>query len=85
LAELYNACFQHIQGLTFGQERPDLSEHIDKYLELTACLNDNGFEVDEPTDGTLKTWLVDFRTTYEWDNSEVMQAYKESKAVEKER
>jgi len=84
LAAPYAVCFHHIEGLTFGQERPDLSEQIDEYLELTACLNDKGYDVDEPTAETLMTWLMDFRTTFEWDNPEAMQAYEECTAEEKE-
>jgi len=84
LREPYEACFHHIEGLTFGQDRPDLSEQIDEYLELAECLNDKGYEVDEPTEGTLMTWLTDFRVEFDWDDSEATEAFEECTAEEKE-
>jgi hypothetical protein len=61
-----------------------VSEQIDMYLELAACLNDKGFEVDEPTAELFEQWLIDFRMGFDWDNTEAMQAYEECTAVEKE-
>jgi hypothetical protein len=77
-------CFHHIEGLTFGQDRPDLSEQIDKYIELAACLNDKGYDVDEPKAETLEQWLIDFRMGFDWDDMEAMEAYEECTADEKE-
>ena len=38
LAEPYAACFHHIESLSFGRERQDVSEQIDQFVALATCL-----------------------------------------------
>ena len=36
LAEPYAACYHHIEGLTLGRERVDVSEQVDKFVALAT-------------------------------------------------
>ena len=49
LAKPYAACYHHIEGLTFGRERTDVTEQVDKFLPIASCLRDKGYDVDDPT------------------------------------
>jgi hypothetical protein len=68
-------CEEFLEGFTFEGKNIDRSEQIDDYLELVACLREEGFEIDEPTESTLDTWLTDFKTTFDWDDPDAMGAY----------
>ena len=77
LAEPYAACFHHIEGLTFGRERGDLSEQVDQFVVLATCLRDKGYDVEDPTAETLEQWGVNFRVEFDWDDPAAMEAYEE--------
>jgi hypothetical protein len=77
LAAPYRASSHHLEGLTFGQERENLSEQLVHFVELAACLRDGGYEVDDPTTETPQTWLIKFRVEYDWDDPEAMADYEE--------
>jgi hypothetical protein len=75
LAAPYEACFHHIEGLTFGRERGDLSEQVDQFVVLATCLRGKGYDVDDPTAETLDQWGTDFRVEFDWDDPDAMAAY----------
>jgi hypothetical protein len=77
LAEPYAACSHHLEGLTLGRERGDVSERVDQLVELAACLRDKGYDVDDPTAETLDQWGGDFRVEFDWDDPAAMEAYGE--------
>jgi hypothetical protein len=82
LGQAYEACSEHLEGLTFGRERGDVSERIDQFLALATCLRDKGYDVDDPTAETLQVWLGDFRAEFDWDDSEAMAAYEECSSAD---
>jgi hypothetical protein len=73
--EAYEACGEILEGITFGKERVDMSEVVDQYVALAACLREKGFDVDDPTAETLDIWLTDFKTVLNWDDPDVVEAY----------
>lgn len=75
LGAAYEACAEHIEGLTLGREREDVSERVDELVALATCLRDKGFDVDDPTAETLDQWGVDFRVEFDWDDPEAKGAY----------
>ena len=77
LAAPYGACSQHLEGITWGRERRDVTELIDQSVALATCLRDKGFDVDDPTAETLAQWRVDFRMEFDWDDPAAMEAYQE--------
>ena len=77
LAAPYEACFHHIEGLTFGRERGDMSARVDQMVELATCLRDKGYDVEDPTAETLEQWGADFRVEFDWSDPEAMQAYED--------
>ena len=77
LAEPYAACSHHLEGLTFGRRRADLSERLDEFVALASCLNDKGYDMDEPTAASLDTWLLDFRVEFDWDDQDAVADYEE--------
>jgi hypothetical protein len=82
LAEPYAACSHYLEGLTFGRQRNDVSQQVDKYVALAACLRDKGHDVDDPTAETLMTRLTDFRVEFDWDDPSAMEAYQECSSAD---
>ena len=82
LREPYAACSHHLERLTFGQRRADLSERLDEFVALASCLNDKGYDMDEPTAASLDTWLIDFRVEFDWDDPDAMADYEECSSAE---
>ena len=75
LRPAFEACQQHLEGMTFGRERPDVSEIVDQLIELTSCLRDKGYEVDDPTAEELGQWRGNFRTQFDFDDPDAVEAY----------
>jgi hypothetical protein len=82
LAASYQACAHHLEGLTLGRERSDLSKRVDKFVALATCLRDKGYDVDDPTAETLDQWGIDFRVEFDWDDPEAMAAYEECSSAD---
>ncbi len=82
LEQAYEACSEHLEGITFGRERGDLTEQIDQFLALATCLRDKGYDMDDPTAETLQIWLADFRVEFDWDDPEAMEAYEECNSAD---
>jgi len=70
-------CGVHLEGMTFGRERQDVSEQIDKTVALATCLREKGYDVNDPTAETLDQWLIDFRVEFDWDDPKAKAAYEE--------
>ena len=77
MAAPFEACSHHIEGLSFGRERQDISERIDQFVVLAACLRVAGFDVDDPTTETFDQWGADFRVEFDWDDPDAMAAYED--------
>jgi hypothetical protein len=73
----WEACEEHLVGFTFEKERVDVSEQVDRYVALAACLRDKGYDVDDPTAETLDQWGSDFKTAINWDDSADVADYEE--------
>jgi hypothetical protein len=82
LAAPYEACSQHLEGLSFGRERKDLTERVDQMVELATCLRDKGYDVDDPTAETIDQWGADFRVEFPWDDPAAMEAYEECSSAD---
>ena len=82
LAEPYAACSHHLEGLSFGRERQDVTELVDQMVELAACLREKGYDVDDPTVETLGQWRMDFRVEFPWDDPAAKEAYEECNSGE---
>jgi hypothetical protein len=77
LAEPYAACAHHLEGRSFGRERTDMTERVDQFVIVAACLRDKGYDVDDPTAETLDQWGADFRVEFDWDYPAAKEAYEE--------
>ena len=77
LAAPYEACSHHLEGLTFGRRREDVSEQVDHFVAVATCLRDKGYDVDDPTAETFDQWGADFRVEFDWDDPEAQAAYEE--------
>jgi hypothetical protein len=82
LKEPHAACYHHIESLTFGRERTDVTEQVDKAVTIASCLRDKGFEVDDPTVETFQQWATDFRKEFNWDDPAAKEAYEECSSTE---
>ena len=80
--EPYEACSEHLEGLTFGRGRGDVTERVDQFVALATCLRDKGYDVDDPTAETLQVWLGDFRAEFDWDDPAAMEAYEECSSAD---
>jgi hypothetical protein len=74
-------CGELLEGITFGKERVDMSEVVDQYVALATCLRERGFEVDDPTAETLDIWLTDFKTVFNWEDPDNLEAYQSCAAT----
>lgn len=70
-------CGEHLKGFTFEKERVDVSEEVDQFVALAACLRDKGYDVDEPTAETLDQWGADFKDAINWDDPAAVADYEE--------
>lgn len=77
LGKAYEACSEHLDGLTLGRESEDVSERVDEFVALATCLRDKGYDVDDPTAETLGQWGADFRVDFDWDDPKAQAAYEE--------
>lgn len=75
--EAMEMCGKYLEGLTMGRERQDVSEQVDKLVELATCLREKGYDVEDPTAETLDQWGKDFRVAFDWDDPEAQAAYEE--------
>ena len=73
----YEACAEHLEGFTFEKKRFDVSELVDQYVALAACLRDKGYDVDEPTAETLDELGVGFKESINWDDPAAVADYEE--------
>jgi len=78
----YEACSHHLEGLTFGRGREDVSEQVDTFVALATCLRNKGYDVDDPTAETLDQWGADFRVEFDWDDPKAMAAYEECSSAD---
>ena len=60
-----------------GIKRQDVSEQVDKLVELATCSREKGYDVEDPTAETLDQWGKDFRVAFDWDDPEAQAAYEE--------
>ena len=82
LAAPYAACSHHLEGLTLGRERVDVSEQVDQFVALATCLRDKGYDVDDPTAETLEQWGADFRVEFDWDDPVAKEAYQDCSSAD---
>jgi len=75
LGEIWEECGVHIEGISFGGKREDMSVTVDLYVEVAECLREEGYDYDDPTEGTMKQWFQDFRATFDWNDSDAVEAY----------
>jgi hypothetical protein len=75
LGAAMEACVGILDGFTFEGKSEDKSDQLDQYLELVACLREEGFDVDEPTASTFEIWIEDFKRSFDWDDPDTMEAY----------
>jgi hypothetical protein len=76
----WEACAEHLEGVTFGKKRADaddLVDQLDQFLALATCLRDRDYDVDEPTAETLDQWLGDFKEVFNWKDPVAMADYEE--------
>lgn len=70
-------CGKHLEGMSRGRRQEDVSARVDELVELATCLREKGYDVEDPTVETLEIWQKDFRTEFDWDESEAVAHYKE--------
>jgi hypothetical protein len=73
----WEACSEHLEGFTFEAKRVDVSEQVDRWVALAACLRDKGYDMDDPTAETLDRWLEDFKTAFNWKDPAASADYEE--------
>jgi hypothetical protein len=77
IGAVWEACEHHLEGFTWEKERVDMSEVVDEYVVLAACLREKGYDVDDPTAETLDEWGDDFKRAINWDDPGAVADYEE--------
>ena len=73
--EAWQVCEYLLEGFTFEGKRADRGEELEYYLELAACMREDGIEVGDPTAEILDTWMGDFKTTVNFEDPDSVEAY----------
>ena len=73
----YEACAEHLEGMTFEKKRVDTSELVDQLFTLSSCLRDKGYDVDDPTAETLGQWKTSLTNAIDFDDPEEEADYEE--------
>ena len=73
LRPAFEECRESLDGMTFGRERVDVNELIDNLLEVTGCLRDAGFDVDDPNQENLGAW----RGQFDFEDPALQKAFEE--------
>ncbi len=66
--EWWEFCGPIIENITLEEKEVDRTAQLEQYLEITACMNEAGFDIEEPTAETLDTWMGDLKNTFDWDD-----------------
>lgn len=64
----YEVCGEIIENITFSEKKVDRSAQLEQYIEFAACMQEAGFDIEEPTAETLDTWIDDLKSTFDWDD-----------------
>jgi hypothetical protein len=73
--EAYDVCGEIIKDITFEKRGVDRSEQLEEYIELAGCLQDQGFDIIEPTAETLITWMADLKNILDLDDPDTQEAF----------
>ena len=73
LRPAFEKCRESLDGMTFGRERVDVNEQIDDLLEVTECLRDAGFDLDDPNQENLREW----RGQFDFEDPALQKAFEE--------
>ena len=73
LRPAFEKCRESLDGMTFGRERVDVNEQIDDLLEVTECLRDAGFDLDDPNQENLGEW----RGQFDFEDPALQKAFEE--------
>ena len=71
----WEACGSILDRITYEEEIEDKTEELEYYLELAACLREEGVEVADPTAETLDSWMGDFKTETDFDDPDTQAAF----------
>ena len=71
----FEVCGEIIENITFEKNEVDRSAQVDQYIELAACMREEGFDVEDPTAETLDIWMGDFKNTIDWDDPDAEAAF----------
>jgi hypothetical protein len=73
--EWWENCGVLLENLTLEEEKEDRSGELEYYLELAACMREEGVEVEDPTVETLDAWMGDFKTTTDFDDPDTQAVF----------
>ena len=71
----YEICGGIIENITFSKKEVDRSAQLETYIEIAACMQETGFDIEEPTEESLETWVSDLKNTFEWDDPDAQEAF----------
>ena len=77
MEDAWETCAHHLEGFTFEDKRDDVSELVDEYMVLAACLREKGHDLEDPTAETLNVWMGDFKEAINWDDPAAVADYEE--------
>jgi hypothetical protein len=73
----WDSCAHHLEGFAFEKEEEDLSQQLDLWVDVTACLREKGYDLDEPTAETMEQWMGEFKTVLDWNDPDVEADFEE--------
>lgn len=71
----YEVCGGIIENISISKKKVDRSAQLETYIEIATCMQDRGFDIEEPTAESLETWVSDLKNTFEWDDPDAQEAF----------
>lgn len=69
--ETFQSCLHLLEGMSFFNEAPDLTEQTDQMIEVASCLREQGLNVDDPNSENLRQWQFSIRSELDFNDPDV--------------
>jgi len=73
--EVWEACEFYLEGFSYEKKRTDRAEELEQYLDLAACLREEGIDIGDPTAENLDTWMENFKTNIDFGDTDSLAAF----------
>ena len=70
----YEVCGTHLEGVSLGREDPNMTQVLDAWLALSACMREKGYDVDDPDPSNPAEWRSQLTNQLDMSDPKVQEA-----------